>query len=217
MSTFPNAPRLLKGGLVQVDVTSGRVLQVIPLQYNPDTLTRTLAPQGMGEGAQRNDTLRLKGPAQETFKLDAELDSTDELEHPEANPDAVQWGVLPRLAALEALVYPDSSQILANQALASVGTLEIAPMEKPLLVFVWSASRVMPVRLSDLSITEEGFDPQLHPLRAKASLTLKVLTINDLGFDHRGGTLYLQYQQQKERWAGLTPGSLGALGLKGLP
>jgi len=43
MSTFPGSPRLLKGGIVLLDSTSGAVPRIITLQYNPDTLTRSLA------------------------------------------------------------------------------------------------------------------------------------------------------------------------------
>ena len=49
-------PRLLKGGLVQIDPVSGAVLGVIALQYNPDTLSRTLQAQSVGaEGGAEQD------------------------------------------------------------------------------------------------------------------------------------------------------------------
>lgn len=76
---FPGSPKLARGGLVQVDPTSGSVLRVITLQYNPDTLTRTLQIQGIGDNGERSEVLRLKGPAVETIKVDAELDATDQL------------------------------------------------------------------------------------------------------------------------------------------
>jgi hypothetical protein len=63
MSTFPNSPRLLKGGLVLLDPSSGAVLRIISLQYNPDTLTRSLQAKGVGaESGDRSEALRLKGP-----------------------------------------------------------------------------------------------------------------------------------------------------------
>ena len=83
MTTFPGSPRLLKGGIVLVDPDTGAVQRVIALQYNPDTLTRTLQVQGVGaEGGDRAEALRLKGPPVETIKLDAEIDATDQLEQP---------------------------------------------------------------------------------------------------------------------------------------
>jgi hypothetical protein len=218
MTTFPNAPLLVKGGIVLIDPTTAAVQRVITLQYNPDTLTRTLQAQTLEPGNKnRSEAMRLKGPPVETFKLDAEVDATDQLENPDQNPNAAQYGIFPLLAALETIVYPTSVQLLASNALAQSGTLEIAPMEAPLTLFVWSARRVVPVRITDFSITEEAFDANLNPIRAKVSLGLRVLSIDDLGFDDKGGNLFMVYQQQKERLASLnqggTPGGLGIGGI----
>jgi hypothetical protein len=219
MSDFPGSPKLLKGGIVLIDPDSGVVQRVIVLQYNPDTLTRTLQVQSVtAESQNRSEALRLKGPPIETFKLDAEIDATDQLEQPDQNPIAVQYGILPQLTALESIIYPASSTLLGNNALAKSGTLEIAPMEAPLALFVWSKNRVVPVRITDFSVTEEAFDPTLNPIRAKVSLGLRVLSVDDLGFDDKGGNLFITYQQQKERLASLAPaGKFGALGIGGIP
>jgi hypothetical protein len=82
---------------------------------------------------------------------------------------------------------------------------------------VWSKNRVLPVRLTDFSVTEEAFDPNLNPIRAKVSLGMRVLNVNDLGFDHRGGSLYMTYQQRLESLALLSRGgALGDLGITGV-
>jgi len=78
-NTSPLAPRLVKGGIVTMDPGTSAVKNVIALQYNPDSLTRTLqiqAVQGAKDGT-RVDALRLRGPAVETTKLDAGLDVAD--------------------------------------------------------------------------------------------------------------------------------------------
>ena len=220
MSSFPGSPRLLKGGIVLIDSSTSRVLRIIALQYNPDTLTRTLQVRGSGESGDRSEALRLKGPPVETIKLDAEIDVTDQLELPDEgqNRVATQLGLYPQLAALETIVYPASSQLISNNNLAKSGTLEIVPMEAPLTLFIWSQTRIVPVRLTDFSITEEAFDPKLNPIRAKVSLGMRVLSVDDLGFDHKGGNLYMTYQQQKERLVtSLQSGTLGALGITGIP
>ncbi len=118
------------------------------MQFNPDSLERKLAPQAAGaEGAgDRTEALRLKGPAVETWSITAEIDSTDQLDVPAPN------GIHPQLAALEMLVQPPSSRVRANQLLAATGTLEITPIESPLTLFVWGSKRVMPVRITELSI-----------------------------------------------------------------
>jgi hypothetical protein len=221
MTNFPNSPRILKGGLVLIDAATSAVRRIIVLQYNPDTLSRTLQVQGVDTGSgDRSEALRLKGPPIETIKLDAEIDATDQLEFPAQGQNQVvtQVGIFPQLAALETIIYPTSQQLQSNNSLAQSGTLEIAPMETPLTLFVWSRTRILPVRITDFSITEEAFDTSLNPLRAKVSLGMRVLSVNDLGFNHRGGSLFMSYLQQKERLAALMQGgALGALGLTGIP
>jgi hypothetical protein len=221
MTGFPGSPKLLKGGIVLVDPAGGALLRVISLQYNPDTLTRTLAVQsagGEGGAANQSQALRLKGNPVETMKIEIMLDATDQLEHPESNPVVVRHGLHPELAVLEALVYPRSADLLANDRLAGSGTLEVLPIEMPLCLFVWSRSRIVPVRVTDLSITEDAFDVDLNPIRAKASLGLRVLSVDDLGFGHRGGGVFMSYLQGKEALAGLAGAvTLSTLGLGGIP
>ena len=220
MSSFPGSPRVLKGGIVLLDPDSFAVLPngVIVMQYNPETLTRTLKIKGAEEGGDRSEAMRLTGPPVETIKLDAEIDATDQLENPEQNQATVEYGIAPQLAALETMVYPASAALQNNYALSQQGTLEIMPIMAPLSLFVWSAARIVPVRLTDFSITEEAFDPRLNPLRAKVSLGLRVLSIDDLYFSDKGGSLYMAYQRQKESLARLYQfGTLGTLGIRGLP
>lgn len=215
MSAFPGSPRLLRGGIVLIDPGSAGVQRIIVLQYNPDTVTRTLQVQGAGaETGDRLEALRLKGPPIETIKVDVELDAAEQLEYPDRNPNTVSFGLQPQLAALETIVYPTSAQLQAANLLADLGTIEIAPAEAPLVLFVWSRSRIVPVRFTDFSITEEAFDPALNPIRAKVSLGMRVLSTNDLPFGHKGAGLFLIYQQQKEALAALAGGAaLSALGI----
>jgi hypothetical protein len=218
VSAFPGSPKVLKGGIVLLDPDKFTVLPngIIVLQYNPDTLTRSLKIKGADEGGDRSEALRLTGPPVETFKLDAEIDATDQLEVADAN--TLQYGIFPQLSALETLVYPSSQTLQRNFGLARQGTLEIMPMLAPLTLFVWSASRIVPVRLTEFSISEEAFDPSLNPLRAKVSLGMRVLSIDDLDFNDKSGSLYLTYQQQKETLARLNQaGTFGALGIRGIP
>lgn len=221
--SLSNSPQLVKGGLVVLNAAGNAVARSIALQYNPDTLTRSFQVQGAGgegggEGAQRATPFRLKGPAIETIKVEAEIDAADGLEFPDQNPVVAQFGVGPQLAALESLVNPKADAIAALNAQASSGVLEIVPPEAPLVLFVWGRQTVLPVRVTDFSITEEAFDPLLNPIRAKVSLGLRVLSTDDLGFAHRGGALFIAHLRRREQLAGKagSPG-LSALGLSGLP
>src|SRR5258708_39489849 len=203
MSGTPISPRLVKGGIVTLDPNTSALKSVIALQYNPDSLSRTLqiqAVQGAQDGT-RVDALRLRGPAVETIKLEAELDATDQLEFPNKFPLAAQLGLHPQLAQLEMLVTPTVETLFADDNMANSGTLEIIPLEQPLTLFVWSRMRVIPVRLTDFSITEEAFDPNLNPIRAKVSLGMRVLSVDDLGFSHPGGHMFMSYLTNKEQLA----------------
>ena len=217
MTSFPGSPRLIKGGLVLLDPTTARVQRIIVLQYNPDSLSRTFQVQAVSEGSDRSEALRLKGPPAESIKVEAEIDAADQLEFPEQNPTTIQFGVYPQLSALETVVYPASSQVQANFIMAQRGTLEIMPMEAALTLFVWSAKRILPVRLTEFSITEEAFDPTLNPIRAKISLGMRVLTGDDLGLSTKGGSLFMNYHQQKERLSTLSQGIMSILGIGGIP
>jgi hypothetical protein len=196
MTTFPNSPRLLKGALVGLDPFNP-LASVIVFQYNPDTLSRTLSPRTAGDGADSAEAFRLKGPPQEKISLEVEIDATDHLER--ASAPATSLGVHPILAALEMLLYPKSDLVIANEVLANtLGMIEVIPPEAPLTLFVWGLRRVLPVRLTQLTVTEEAFDPSLNPIRAKAQLELLVLNYNDLGLLSVGGALFMAHQVVKE-------------------
>ena len=218
MSSFPGSPKLIKGGIVLVDAETASVLRIISLQYNSDSLTRTLQVQTAGGSSNdRVEPVRFKGPAVETFKLDADIDATDQLEFPDQNATAVQFGIQPQLALLESLVQPTAAQLSSVDREASSGTLEIAPMLAPLALFVWGKSRVVPVKVTDFSITEEAFDPSLNPVRAKVSLSLRVLSTDDLGFSSKAGSLFMAYLQSKEQLASkVQPSSFATLGIGGI-
>jgi hypothetical protein len=47
MSAFPNSPRVLKGGIVQVDLDSNAVNKAILLQYKSDAVRRTQIAQAL--------------------------------------------------------------------------------------------------------------------------------------------------------------------------
>lgn len=187
-----------------LDPASFQPQRVVVLQYNPDQLSRTLQVQAMsGESGDRSEALRLKGAPVETFKLEAEIDATDQLEFPDNNENKpfAKFGIFPQLAALETLISPTSDQLSGMESILAEGMVEIAPVEAPLALFVWSTQRVVPVRVTEFSITEEAFDSHLNPIRAKVSLGLRVLTISDFGFGHKGGQYFMAYLRNKEMLA----------------
>ena len=199
--TFPGSPRLLKGAIVRIDPFNSLSSKII-FQYNPENLTRTLTAQTTGsDDASRGEVMRLNGPPQEAIKVEIVLDAIDQLER--GTPPATVLGIHPALAALELLLYPKSGLIIANEVLTRIGVIEIIPPEVPLTLFVWGEKRVLPVRITEFSITEEAFDPNLNPIRAKVSLGMTVLSYHNLGLTSVGGALFMAHQILKETMATL--------------
>jgi len=211
MTGLSRSPRILKGGLVLMDRASGKILRTIVLQYNPEMLTRSLTVRGAGDDSDPVEALRLAGPPIETISLEAMLDATDGLE--EADPVIGKVGVAADIAALETVIAPTTATLAAQDALAGRGAIEILPAVAPLVLFVWGAKRIVPVRITEFSVTEEAFDPALNPIRARISLGLRALTVNDLSYGSRGGALSLVQLRMKETLAAQARGGgLAALG-----
>lgn len=200
MTTFPRSPRLLKGAIIGID-PANPLASIIIFQYNPDTLSRTLRAQTSGgaDSGSKNEAMRLKGPPTESIKIDVEIDATDQLEQDKF--PATSMGVYPALASLEMLLYPKSALVIANEILMNAGVIEIVPPEAPMTLFVWGPKRILPVRISGLTITEEAFDTDLNPIRAKVGLEMAVLSYSDLGLLSVGGALFMVHQVIKEAMA----------------
>src|SRR5436305_2593002 len=209
MTSFPRSPRVLKGALVSFDRQSP-IAKVIVFQYNPEKMTRSLSgTESKGEG-DRMEVLRIKGAPSETISLKIEIDATDQLE--KADSVAVRLGIYPQLSALELLLYPTSSHVKSKTLQALAGTLEIAPPEAPLTILSTGPNRVLPVRLTSLTITETAFDPNLNPIQAEVDLNLQVLTYDDFPVQNVGYALSLAYQVSREAMAALgTVRSIGSI------
>jgi hypothetical protein len=210
MTTFPGSPKLVKGALIGLDPFNP-LASVIVFQYNPAELTRTLKAKTTGEDADRGEAFRIKGAPDEDIALKVDIDAADQLETGDAL--AGQMGVYPTLAALEMLLYPKSARVIANEVLALVGIIEVIPPEAPLTLFVWGVKRILPVRLTNFSVTETQYDPNLNPIQAEVTLGLHVLTYQDLGLASVGGALFMAHQIIKEVMATVgSAGNVGALG-----
>src|SRR5215210_7510878 len=133
MATAQIAPPVFKGALATVSPLNP-LGTVVVFQYNPASLTRTLTARTSG-GEGPTSSPRFAGPPEETVKLSVEIDATDQLEAADSTTENL--GILPALAALEAMLYPPSPVVVANEVLARAGIVEILPMEAPLTLLVW--------------------------------------------------------------------------------
>jgi hypothetical protein len=198
MTGLSNSPKILKGALVGLDLLNP-IPNVIAFQYNPETLSRTLKARGSSAQGAKAEAMRLTGAPEEDIKLDVEIDATDQLE--KADSTAVSVGIYPQLSALETLLYPASAVVIANTALMATGTIEIIPPVGPFTLFIWGPQRVLPVRITEFSVTEEAHDVNLNPIRARVSLGLRVLGYNDLSLTNPGYYMFLAHQVVKETMA----------------
>jgi hypothetical protein len=197
---------VIKGALISfVPTFVGSLPNVVVFQYNPETMTHTWsaaaeasAPPAKAEG----DPLASGGVPSESFSFKLLLDSNDTIADGGANPVAAALatasGVYTRLAALEMLQYPlpkNGAAGLVGSVSASVGagglsasvsggssapTAPVPSFDLPLVLFVWGPLRILPVRVSELSITETLYDELLNPVHAEVSITLKVLTLKEI-------------------------------------
>jgi hypothetical protein len=205
---FPGSPKTSRGVLIGLD-PANPLASVVVFQYNPDEMTRTLqarAATGGGlSGGARSEALRLTGAPIENISLAVEIDAADQLER--GDPLASTLGIYPQLSSLEMLLYPKSSVVIANAALALAGSIELVPAEAPLTLLVWGIKRVLPVRLTQFSIVEQAYDPGLNPIRARVSLGLRVLSYSDLAATSPGYHLFLAHQVVKEVMATIASAS----------
>lgn len=207
--TLFSPPRLLKGALVTLEPPNPTP-RVIIFQYNPNTLTRTLEAKVAEEEGKSGSPPRFKGAPVETIKIDVEIDAADQLE--KGDVSAGDMGIFPQLSALELLIYPPSSLVVANNILLSLGTLEILPPSSPLTLFIWGKRRILPIQLTEFSITEDAHNPNLSPIRAKVSLGLKVISYSDVSATNPAWSLFLSHQITKEAMASVaTTSNLNAV------
>lgn len=192
MATFPGSPQALRGALVTVDPVT-LVPSVIAFQYNPHTMARSFEVQG---GAGGPEAGQLTGPPAETIQFELIVEASDALDAGEGAD-----GVAPQLAALQQLITPSSDAAIANIELAAAGQIEILPPAGPITLFVWGAKRVEPVAITELAITEEGYDTNLNPIAARVSIGLRVLTHADLAPTHPGHSMSLASQIAREQLA----------------
>jgi len=203
----PSQPKLLKGALVmyksQVQETTP---SIIVFQFNPEQLTRSLSLRSdtidrPKPGAVKEEAQREPGPPVETINLTVHLNTADQLEFPDKHPEVVEHGLHPTLAALDMLMYPVPDQVQEVKDRAKGGTVQVSPPDTQVVLFVWGRNRVVPVRVTSISSTEEAFDANLNPIRAKVDLGLRVLTSMELKEGSIGHRVYSANQANKESLA----------------
>jgi hypothetical protein len=125
------------------------------------------------------------------------------------------FGIYPQLATLEMMLFPTTSSIVQSLAQMALGVLEIVPPESPLTVFVWGPQRVLPVQITNYSVTETMHDTLLNPIDANVTMDMTVLTYQDFSFDQTGFYLYLANLAERELMSALGTVQSGASVISG--
>jgi hypothetical protein len=179
------------------DPILGVVPNAIVFQYNPHQVTRVFSPPTRGSGSGTN--LSASQPAKEVYSLTLEFDATDGLER--EGPLTTAFGVGPRLAAVEMLMQPVGQSPLAELVggLLGGGGTSIPASRVPLAIFAWGPTRIAPVRLDSLTVTETAFDELLNPIHASAEVSFTVLRPRDAeGEDDFTNAAAVFYQAARE-------------------
>jgi len=198
MTTATMARSTVRGGFVITP--SGGSAQSLSFQFNPASLRRRLEPRlSGGEPQSSAGPILYTGAPVETIDLEIELDAGDQ--ETSASSAASTTGIQSQLAALEVILYPSTQQVNQKQALLQAGTLEIGPYLAPTVIFTWGAQRLIPVKVTSCQITEEAFDSQLVPIRARIAVTLQVLSYSDIPPSDPAYHFFMTYQANKESQA----------------
>jgi hypothetical protein len=195
------ASKYLRGALIEFsdDFPLPRP-KVISFQFNPETMTHSWQPAKTAEGTPGSPSspLAVTGSPEESFSFTLAVDASDMIAAGGAGEALARTsGVYSRLAALERLLFPVSpaglslvgtvSAVGVNLSISlGVSSTPTSPVPAgllPMVLFVWGPGRVVPVRVTQLTITEKLYDSDLlNPTHAEAQIQLKVLTPEELQF-----------------------------------
>jgi hypothetical protein len=228
----------LRGALIEFTETFPiPIPNVIIFQYNPETMTHSWTPATTNPNTpgSASNPLAITGDPQESFSFTLAMDATDMI----ADGDAVETalatasGVYTRLASLEMLLFPTAPPGggLIGSVSAALGitggsgspdpTRQVPAAQLPTVLFVWGPGRIVPVRVTSLTVTERLYDSiLLNPTHVEAQIGLRVLTQQELQYvDGPLGTLangassYMQTLRQALALANLANAAESIIGM----
>ena len=186
---------LLKGALIEYGLDLiGPIPNVAIFQFNPEALNRTFVLPQRPSGTNDREQSQAGDTVSEKISLLAHFSAIDMLGEDKALAKA--FGIGPQLAALEKMVMPPPEDGgLLGQALDAIGdalglgggeeppTQPIPRQAFPKTLFIWGLTRVQPVKISSMSISEVQYDNLLNPVRAQVEMEIQVLPIDPCSDD----------------------------------
>jgi hypothetical protein len=200
-------PTPMLGALVEYGTDFlGPVPNVVIFQFNPEIMTRTLSIPPRAVDATQRETSQAGEPAYERFTVEATFSAADQRNS--ADVIGLAYGLGPQIAALQAMVYPlPTPGTIVAGAVDAIGaqlgaqgpapTQPIPRQQTPRILFVWGLTRIVPVLIESLTITEQIYDSHLNPIEAQVSIGLAVITPNACSGDTigQGALAYTQLIQ----------------------
>lgn len=185
---------LLRGALIEYSGDFlGPIPNVILFQFNPESLARTIQIPQRPTGSASRETSQAGDVPVERISLTAYFSAANMLNT--NNILARTVGIGPQLAALEKMVRPKGKLGgLIGAALDAIGSAVFGgggsgpaqpiPRENyPQTLFIWGLTRVLPVVIDSMTITEQEYDFLLNPIRAEVSLGISVVTVSNCSDD----------------------------------
>jgi hypothetical protein len=186
---------MLRGALIEYGAgLVGPIPNVVIFQFNPESLSRTLQIPPRPTGATQRETTQAGEKTFERISFKAHFSAANMLADDKVL--ARMFGIGPQLSALEKMVQPSAKLAgLIGAALDAIGDAvglgggdeppaQPIPREKfPRTLFIWGITRVLPVTIDSLTISELEYDALLNPLRAEVDLTLTVIAVDDCSDD----------------------------------
>ena len=184
----------MKGVFVEISSSLGAVPNIIPFQFNPNNITRTLSPREgfWWEPEFENRWVTVNTPIlpSETISMNIQLDATDKLS--EGNQIAGIAGIQPALSAIELMMYPKEIPTLMTDS------SKYPPMRELPLILLVLGMRIYPINITNMTITEQAFDINLNPIRAEIQISLQVLNSDDKNVSDIAKSIFKYTKKQKE-------------------
>lgn len=186
--------KFLRGALVEYGSgLIGPIPNLVIFQYNPESLTRSLKIPERPGGANARERTQAGENTLETVSFKAHFSAADLL-----NDDkllAHMFGVGPQLCSLEKMAQPshELAGLLGAAVDAIAGALgggapaaptqAIPRQQFPKILFIWGLTRVQPVTIDSMRISELEYDFLLNPTRAEVDLQLTVIDVDPCSDD----------------------------------
>jgi len=186
---------MLRGALIEYGAgLVGPIPNVVIFQFNPESLSRTLQIPQRPTGATQRETTQAGEKTFEKISFKAHFSAANMLAD-------IDKGIVRKIFTCPAQPDPQPALMIGSipiewfTAIDAIGDAlsggggdepqaQPIPREKfPRTLFIWGITRVLPVTIDSMTISELEYDALLNPLRAEVDLSLTVIAVDDCSDD----------------------------------